>query len=75
MEVLVELYAKVVNSFFFLRTECVSVLKLPDRYGELRYHVKGAGTLGIQRTVSDGVREGFWGEVGLGQHLKRCKVF
>lgn len=35
MEVLVELYAKVVNSFFLKDREYVSVLKLADRYREL----------------------------------------
>ena len=37
--------------------------------------MKGIGARGIQRTASDGVREGFWDEIGLGQHLKRCRVF
>jgi len=32
--------------------------------------VKGIGARGIQRTASDGLREGFWDEVGLGQHLE-----
>lgn len=32
--------------------------------------MKGIGARGIQRTASDGLREGFRDEAGLGQHLE-----